>query len=67
VTERTRVSAQTKEAEHREAHLRAAAGPTPTPEEERAADAQPRDPKVAEAYEEQLERGAHQQGEGRVP
>lgn len=38
----------------------------PTPEEEEAAErAGPVDPEVAEAYEEALERGAAQEGEGR--
>jgi hypothetical protein len=67
VTERTRPSAETREAEQREAKMHASGEPTPTPDEERAAEAVELDPKVAEAYEEQLERGANQQGEGRIP
>lgn len=40
----------------------------PTPEEEAAAErAGPVDPAVAEAYEDALERGANQEGEGRIP
>lgn len=40
----------------------------PTPEEEAAADAHgPVDPDVAEAYKEAAERGADQEGEGRIP
>jgi len=66
VADRTRPSAETREAEHREANMHADGGPTPTAEEERAAPTEV-DPKVAEAYEEQIERGANTKGEGRVP
>ncbi|HVE93789.1 MAG TPA: hypothetical protein VNB24_02625 [Acidimicrobiales bacterium] len=39
----------------------------PTPEEEQAADAAgPVDPAVAENYKEAMERGANQEGEGRI-
>ena len=39
----------------------------PTEEEERAAEeAGPVDPEVAENYKEAMERGAHQEGEGRI-
>ncbi len=38
----------------------------PTPEEEEIADSLELDPKVAEAYKDQAERGAQQKGEGRI-
>jgi hypothetical protein len=42
------------------------AGRGPTPEEEEAAERSgPADPEVAEAYEDALERGAAQEGEGK--
>jgi hypothetical protein len=41
------------------------AGRGPTPEEEAAADGNTVDPATREGYEEMLERGAHQQGEGK--
>ena len=44
-----------------------AADRMPTPEEEQAADAAgPVDPAVAENYKEAIERGARQEGEGRI-
>jgi hypothetical protein len=39
----------------------------PTEEEEREAEKNQLDPKVAEAYEDAIERGANQKGEGRLP
>jgi hypothetical protein len=40
----------------------------PTPEEEKAAERAPAEsPEVAENYEEAMERGARQKGEGRLP
>jgi hypothetical protein len=39
----------------------------PTPEEERLAEQQELPPGTAEHYKEMAERGAHQQGEGRIP
>ena len=40
----------------------------PTVDEEAAAEsAEPVDPEVAQAYEEAMERGAKQEGEGRIP
>jgi hypothetical protein len=67
VAERTKPSTKTRETEHREAHMHADGGPTPTPDEERAAESVEVDEHVAVAYEEQIERGAKQQGEGRIP
>ena len=64
MTERTQPDAPTRAAD-RDPHTDA--GRDPTPEEERLADENELDPSVAEHEEEMLERGAHQQGEGRLP
>lgn len=63
---RTRVSEETREVEHREQTMDADAGKMPTPEEERAAEKNDVDPAVAESNKEATERGARQQGEGRI-
>jgi hypothetical protein len=47
--------------------MHAESGPTPTPDEERAAESVEVDEKVAVVYEEQIERSAKHQGEGRIP
>jgi hypothetical protein len=65
--DRTRPSRKTRDEERREAKDTADAGREPTPEEEEAADRNEPDPEVAEHYEEMTERGANQEGEGRVP
>jgi hypothetical protein len=66
--ERTRPSGETRAEEAREARKGADAGRPPTPDEEAAADEHGDAPgDVAEHYEEMLERGAHQEGEGRIP
>jgi hypothetical protein len=65
--ERTRVSAETREAERREAMMPADAGPEPTPEEAEAAERNDVDPDVARAEKEATERGANAKGEGRIP
>ncbi len=57
----------TRAAERAESGVTARADRMPTPEEEELADRQPLDPDVAEHEREMLERGAHQEGEGRVP
>lgn len=67
MTDQTRPSAETREAEREEARTEAGADRVPTPEEEQRADALELDPKVAEREKEMIERGAHQQGEGRIP
>jgi hypothetical protein len=65
---RTRPDADTRAAEAEEAAVVADAGREPTEAEERAADSNPPlEPEVAEHYEEMVERGANQRGEGRVP
>ena len=66
-TQPTRPSAETREAEHAEAQATHESDRAPTPQEEAVAEAQELEPDVAEHEEEMLERGANQQGEGRVP
>ncbi|HUF84828.1 MAG TPA: hypothetical protein VMQ81_09590 [Acidimicrobiia bacterium] len=63
----TRPSRATRAAERREAKSRPAPGGEPSPAEEAAADEHELDEEVPEHYEEMTERGADQQGEGRVP
>jgi hypothetical protein len=63
----TRPSAQTRAAERDEARTQNSADRAPTPEEEERADALELDPKVAEHEKEMMERGANQQGEGKLP
>ena len=64
----TRPSDRTRETEREDARTPARADREPTAEEEKAAEAAGGvDPDVAEHYEEMAERGANQQGEGRLP
>jgi hypothetical protein len=65
-SERTRPDRGTREEEARDARVTAGADRQPTPDEEQIADAQELDPEVAEHYQEMIERGADQQGEGRI-
>jgi len=67
MTEHTRPDSETREAERDEARAAHDADREPTPEEENAADELELDPEVAENYEEATERGAKQEGEGRIP
>lgn len=63
-----RISKATKEAEHRDAQAEAGAPQVPTAAEEEAAIRHPMaDESTKEHYEEMLERGANQRGEGRLP
>lgn len=62
----TRVSDATRDAQRREEQMSASPGTMPTPDEERAAEKNHVDPAVAEAEKEATERGARQQGEGRI-
>lgn len=59
-------SGATRAAERDEAEVTAGADRAPTPDEEEAAPTEVTDEQRAHA-EEMLERGAHQQGEGRIP
>ena len=61
---RTRPSGATRAEEDRDARTQAGAD-TNTGDEERAPEVL--DPEVAENYEEMIERGADQRGEGRIP
>jgi hypothetical protein len=64
----TRPSDTTREAEAADAQVHAAPDDMPTPEDEAAAERAPAEsPEVAENYEEAMERGARQKGEGRLP
>jgi hypothetical protein len=53
-------------ANERDAHRAPGADRMPTPEEEKAAERAKMPAGTAEAYKEALERGANQQGEGRI-
>lgn len=61
----TKPSDVTRAEEAREAKKPHEAGPGATPEEAAAADKNDVDAKTREGYEEMVERGAHQQGEGK--
>ncbi len=59
-------SPETRAAEREEAGTTHDADRAPTPDEEAAAEDLEASPEVAETYEEMAERGAEQQGEGRI-
>ena len=63
----TKPSPETRAAEREEAGARHDADREPTADEAAAAEDLDVDPAVAEHYEEMAERGADQQGEGRIP
>jgi hypothetical protein len=65
MSQHTRPSNTTREEEQREAAKPHEAGREPTAEEAAAADRNDVDPSVREAYEDALERGAKQEGEGK--
>ena len=66
--ERTRPDQATRATEREDARVKAHADDAPTHDEEAAADrAGTPDAKSAEAYKEAIERGARQEGEGRIP
>ncbi len=65
--ERIRPSEETREAERREAQRGAGADREPTPEEEQLASELSLDPEVARHEKEMAEKGANQEGEGRIP
>jgi hypothetical protein len=67
VTDRTKPSDQTRQAERADAETHAGSDRMPTPDEEKVADSLEVDPEAAKHYEEMAERGANQQGEGRIP
>jgi hypothetical protein len=63
----TRPTPSTREAERAEAELQAQPDRMPTPDEEEKAEENELDPEVSEHEREMLERGADQEGEGRLP
>jgi hypothetical protein len=63
--EHTRPSDTTRAEEEREAREPHDAGREPTPEEAAAAERNTVDPETRKAYEEMIERGADQKGEGK--
>jgi len=64
----TRPSSTTRETEEADAQVHAAPDKMPSPEDEEAAERAPDEsPAVAENYREAIERGARQEGEGRLP
>ncbi len=64
----TNPSRMTRDEEAADAQVHAQPDEMPTPEEERAAErAGDPDPEVERNYEEAIERGARQKGEGRLP
>jgi hypothetical protein len=65
--ERERPSDATKAAERAEADQEAGSDRMPTDDEERAAEGNTIDDDVREHEQEMAERGARQQGEGRIP
>lgn len=62
----TKPNAKTREADKADARADHGAHETPTPDEERAAEKNTVRPEVKESYGEAAERGANQQGEGRI-
>jgi hypothetical protein len=65
--DQTRPSDRTRATEDEDARTPARADREPTPDEEKTAEGLDLDPEVAEHYEEMAERGANQEGEGRLP
>jgi len=65
--DRTTPDKETRAVEREDAQTSAAPDRMPTPEEEAIADDLELDPEVAEHEREMAERGAHQEGEGRLP
>ena len=63
--DRTRPSDATRSEEAREAGKAHDAGRDPTPDEEAAAERNSVDPETRKGYEEMLQRGADQKGEGK--
>ena len=66
MTDQTKPNKDTAEADRRDAFAEHGASEEPTPEEERLAEQNTVTEDVAETYREATERGANQQGEGRI-
>jgi hypothetical protein len=62
-----KLSDETKAADRSDAQAEHRADRMPTPDEERKAEQHELSPDAAESYKEMAERGANQQGEGRIP
>ena len=68
MSQHTTPDASTKGEDAKDANAHKDGGPMPTEAEEQAAERnEPVDPAVAKAVQEQYERGAKNQGEGRTP
>jgi len=67
MTDHTKPSSETRQADETEAGRPHDADRMPTDEEAKAAEGLKTDPNVAKHYDEMAERGAHQKGEGRIP
>jgi hypothetical protein len=66
-SEHTRPSDATRDAERDDAEVGSHADREPTKDEEERAEKIEADPEVADHEKEMAERGAHQEGEGRLP
>jgi hypothetical protein len=66
MTEHTKPSAETRQADRAAAQAPHDATEAPTPDEEQAAERNTVSPGVEEHYEDMTERGARQKGEGRI-
>lgn len=68
MTDRTRPTGATRAEEHKDARVQAGVDTdTNTDDADRAPTRDQLDPDVAENYEEAIERGANQRGEGQLP
>jgi hypothetical protein len=66
MTDHTKPNDATRQADRAAMNAEHGARETPTPEEEAAAERNQVDPETREHYQEMTERGANQQGEGRI-
>ncbi|HVF74223.1 MAG TPA: hypothetical protein VM938_04180 [Acidimicrobiales bacterium] len=66
MTEHTKPNEETRQADRDALNAEHTAGQEPTPEEEQAAERNTVSPETPEHYQEMTERGANQQGEGRI-
>ena len=66
MTEHTKPNEETRQADRNALEAEHAAGQEPTPEEEQAAERNAVSPETPQHYQEMTERGANQQGEGRI-
>jgi hypothetical protein len=66
MTEHTKPTEETRQADRSALEAEHTAGQEPTPEEEQAAERNVVSPETPEHYREMTERGANQEGEGRI-